>query len=60
MKFSTLVLLVSIAFTSSSMTVVAEAASTCDSTSGSAGGAGVHVPVGKDGEGLYTASTKGW
>jgi hypothetical protein len=24
-----------------------------------AGGAGVHVPVGKDGEGLYTASTKG-
>jgi len=25
----------------------------------SAGGAGVHVPVGKDGEGLYTASTKG-
>jgi len=23
------------------------------------GGAGVHVPVGKDGEGLYTASTKG-
>lgn len=26
----------------------------------SAGGAGVHVPVGKDGEGEYTASTKGW
>ena len=25
-----------------------------------AGGAGVHVPIGKDGEGEYTASTKGW
>ena len=25
-----------------------------------AGGAGVHVPVGKDGEGAYSASTKGW
>ena len=24
-----------------------------------AGGTGVHVPVGKDGDGLYTASTKG-
>jgi hypothetical protein len=24
------------------------------------GGAGVHVPIGKDGEGEYTASTKGW
>lgn len=28
-------------------------------SAGNAGGAGVHVPVGKDGEGLYTASTKG-
>ena len=24
------------------------------------GGAGVHVPIGKDGEGAYSASTKGW
>ena len=24
------------------------------------GGAGAHVPIGKDGEGEYTASTKGW
>ena len=24
------------------------------------GGAGAHVPIGKDGEGEYTAKTKGW
>lgn len=29
------------------------------SKSGATGGAGAHVPVGKDGEGAYTASTKG-
>lgn len=32
-------------------------AKSCSSTA--AGGAGVHVPIGKDGEGEYTASTKG-
>jgi len=43
-------------------TAATGASSTCanDAASGVAtGGAGVHVPVGKDGEGLYTASTKG-
>lgn len=29
-------------------------------TATATGGAGVHVPVGKDGDGEYTASTKGW
>ena len=36
---------------------VATAESSCASTK--AGGTGVHVPIGKDGEGEYTASTKG-
>ena len=36
---------------------VATAESSCATTK--AGGSGVHVPIGKDGEGEYTASTKG-
>jgi hypothetical protein len=39
--------------------VATSATSIVAATSSKAGGAGVHVPVGKDGEGLYTASTKG-
>lgn len=38
----------------------ADAAKSCASTSAATGGAGAHIPIGKDGEGLYTASTKGW
>jgi hypothetical protein len=37
------------------MAFAAVAEKTC-----AAGCAGVHVPIGKDGEGEYTASTKGW
>ncbi len=44
-------------------TAATGATTTCTNDAASCaatGGAGVHVPVGKDGEGLYTASTKGW
>jgi SAM-dependent methyltransferase len=36
-----------------------DATKTCSSSGSSTGGSGVHVPIGKDGEGEYTASTKG-
>lgn len=52
MKFTSLVLFSHLSTTAS--IVLATPKST-----GRTGGAGVHVPVGKDGEGLYTASTKG-
>lgn len=48
------------AFTSTTSMVVATTSSVGKRIKGgSTGGAGAHVPVGKDGEGLYTASTKG-
>lgn len=43
-----------------SMAVAAASDSATTCTTGATGGAGAHVPIGKDGEGLYTASTKGW
>mmetsp|Transcript_29825 Transcript_29825/g.54141 ORF Transcript_29825/g.54141 Transcript_29825/m.54141 type:complete len:415 (+) Transcript_29825:115-1359(+) len=57
MKFSALILLSTLSATNS-MAVASADAKSCSST-GSAGGAGAHVPIGKDGEGEYTASTKG-
>jgi hypothetical protein len=55
MKFSALTLL----YVASSTTRRAVASNAGAAAAAAAGGAGVHVPVGKDGEGLYTASTKG-
>lgn len=52
MELSMLILLV--VLPSSINSLVAASSSTA-----AVGGTGVHVPVGKDGEGLYTASTKG-
>lgn len=52
MKFPSIILL---SFLSSTSSMVVASSTTKAST----GGAGVHKPVGKDGEGLYTASTKG-
>ena len=54
---SALILLSSLSATKSM--VVATPATKSSSMAG-AGGAGVHVPIGKDGDGEYTASTKGW
>ena len=50
MKFSATIIL------STAISCTAMASTTVDRATG---GNGVHVPVGKDGEGLYTASTKG-
>ncbi|KAL7460202.1 hypothetical protein ACHAXS_000665, partial [Conticribra weissflogii] len=71
MKFSALILF-SIGSTATTIigggamavadTAATGATTTCTNDAASCaatGGAGVHVPVGKDGEGLYTASTKG-
>ena len=57
MKFSQAVsLLTTLSITANGvMAFAAVAEKLCE-----AGGAGVHVPIGKDGEGEYTASTKGW
>jgi len=55
--FAALTLLSTLSATNS-MAVAKADAKSCSSTA--AGGAGVHVPIGKDGEGEYTASTKGW
>lgn len=52
MKFYSILFLSSTFKATSSFAVASPAKS-------SAGGAGAHVPVGKDGEGEYTASTKG-
>mmetsp|Transcript_26485 Transcript_26485/g.63550 ORF Transcript_26485/g.63550 Transcript_26485/m.63550 type:complete len:416 (+) Transcript_26485:127-1374(+) len=54
--FAALTLLSTLSATNS-MAVAKADAKSCSSTA--AGGAGVHVPIGKDGEGEYTASTKG-
>lgn len=55
MKISSIaVLLLSTVSATQSLAV---ATSSCAATK--AGGTGVHVPIGKDGEGEYTASTKG-
>ena len=40
-------------------TAILASSSTVSKVPQSLGGVGVHVPVGKDGEGQYTASTKG-
>lgn len=56
MKISAIaVLLLSTISATHSLAVAAD--SSCTATK--AGGTGVHVPIGKDGEGEYTASTKG-
>ena len=54
MKFTSLVL-----FSCSHLSTTASMVLATPKNTNNAGGAGVHVPVGKDGEGLYTASTKG-
>lgn len=59
MKFASVSLLLLSTATSTSSLAVATASPTSSTTKATTGGAGVHVPVGKDGEGLYTASTKG-
>ena len=53
MKFS------SFLFLSSTFKAASSFAVASPEKSSAAGGAGVHRPVGKDGEGAYTASTKG-
>jgi len=53
MKFTSLVLVLFSHLSTTASMVLATPKNT------RTGGAGVHVPVGKDGEGLYTASTKG-
>ena len=52
-------LLSTISATSSLAVATASSSASCSATSSSVAGAGAHVPIGKDGEGLYTASTKG-
>lgn len=53
MKFSAIILFCTSTLTSSMSVATATAVDKAT------GGAGVHVPVGRDGEGLYSASTKG-
>jgi hypothetical protein len=61
MKFlQTVALLSTLSVTSHGVVAFAAVAEPKSCTSNATGGAGVHVPIGKDGEGEYTASTKGW
>eukprot|EP00584_Thalassiosira_punctigera_P009681 CAMPEP_0172526508 /NCGR_PEP_ID=MMETSP1067-20121228/1421_1 /TAXON_ID=265564 ORGANISM="Thalassiosira punctigera, Strain Tpunct2005C2" /NCGR_SAMPLE_ID=MMETSP1067 /ASSEMBLY_ACC=CAM_ASM_000444 /LENGTH=424 /DNA_ID=CAMNT_0013310039 /DNA_START=134 /DNA_END=1408 /DNA_ORIENTATION=+ len=59
MKFSALIVLSTLSASRGMVAPTADAAAKSCSTTSAAGGTGAHVPVGKDGEGEYTASTKG-
>lgn len=59
MKFFSALLILSTISATNSLAVATATADAASCTKSSAGGIGVHVPIGKDGEGEYTASTKG-